>query len=151
MKKIAILFVSMLIVFGAFAQKLSDKDVPIGILNDFKNRFPSAEKVQWSKDNTKHVAEFKHEDNNVRVEYDNSVWYRTFWNIPAEYTPMKIKDYVNQYYTGYKITKIDMMETNAQEKSYVVTCVKKKKEVMELYFELTGSFQKKVDKNEVKK
>jgi hypothetical protein len=151
MKKIAVLLVSMLIVFGAFAQKLSDKDIPIGILNDLKNRYQTASNVQWSKDVEKLVAEFKNDGNNVRVEYLNSIWLQSYWNIPLEYMPMKIKDYISQYYAGFKIIKIDMLETNANEKSYVVKVVKKKKEFVDLYFELTGSFQKKVDKNEVKK
>jgi len=152
MKKITVLLVAMLFVFGAFAQKIADKDVPKNILDDFNNKYPTAVKVMWSKVDKKFIADFKHDDNDVSVEYDNSYWSRTYWNIPLEYTPFKIKDYIKQYYDGFKIIKIDLLETNTNEKNYVVKAVKKKKETVELYFELSGAFQKKVEKTpEVKK
>lgn len=140
----------MLMFIGAFAQKINEKDVPIGILNDLKTRYPSAEKVQWFKDNARFAAEFTNDGSKVRAEYENNYWFRTFWSIPLEYTPFKIKDYVAQYYAGFKIMKIDMLETNANERSYVVNVQKKKKDEFDLYFELTGTFLKKIDKNETK-
>ncbi len=152
MKKIAVLLVAMLIVIGSFAQKINDKDVPKGIMDDFNVKYPTAEKVMWSMDVKKYVAEFKHDDTDVKAIYENNYWQKTYWSVPLEYTPFKIKDYVNQYYAGYKIVKVDMVETNTNEKNYVAKVVKKKKESAELYFELAGTFLKKVDNTpEVKK
>ena len=145
MKKIAVLLVAMLIVIGSFAQKISDKDVPKGIMDDFNTKYPTAVKVMWSKDDKKFIADFKHDDTDVKAIYENNYWQKTYWSVPLEFTPFKIKDYVNQYYVGYKIMKVDMVETNTNERNYVAKVVKKKKESAELYFELAGTFLKKID------
>ena len=153
MKKITVLLVAMLFVFGAFAQKINDKDVPKGIMDDFNNKYPTAEKVMWSKIDKRTVAEFKHDGDNARAEYENNYWQCVYWSVPEDACPYKIKEYIKEYYKGLVIIKTDILQTNTNENSYVITIGKKKKKATtELYFETTGSFKKKVDLTpEVKK
>ncbi len=64
----------------------------------------------------------------------------TAWNVPLEYTPKTILNYIEENYNGYKIESIDIVELR-NKKSYVATIYKKNEEV-KLQFDLQGYFTK---------
>jgi hypothetical protein len=64
----------------------------------------------------------------------------TAWNVPLEYTPKTIIDYIEQNYQGYKIESIDIVDVR-NKKSYIATIYKKSEEV-KLQFDLQGYFTK---------
>jgi hypothetical protein len=64
----------------------------------------------------------------------------TAWNVPLEYTPKTITDYIAKNYAGYKIESIDIVELR-NKKSYIATIYKKGEEI-KLQFDLQGYFTK---------
>ena len=66
----------------------------------------------------------------------------TRWNVELQYTPEKIKSYVNQEYPKFKIKKVDIVDI-LNKKTYRVEIMKKKlfkKTEKVLNFEIDGKF-----------
>lgn len=150
MKKINLLLITMLISTVLFAQKIAITEVPAQVTSDFKNRFPAADKVVWEKDNTLLKANFINEGSKMEIAYQNNAWQLTKWAIAIEFAPQKIKDYIIQNYSAYKIKEFNFLDKNSSERLYEVVIMKKKKPNITLIFDSTAIFLRNADE-EVKK
>ena len=140
MKKLNLFLFTMLISTVLFAQKLAVNDVPAQAMNDFKNRFPAAEKTIWEKNDVILKVNFLNDGNKIEVAYQNNNWQETKWGIATEYAPKKIKDYTLQYYPAYKIKELFFVDKSSGERVYEVVIAKKKKDSMTLIFDSSSSF-----------
>jgi hypothetical protein len=73
--------------------------------------------------------------NNTNVE--------TRWNVPLEYTPSNITEYISTQYVDFKIEEVNIVEIR-NKKTYRVD-ISKKKESKLLEFDLLGKFVKEVE------
>ncbi|MFZ4399333.1 MAG: hypothetical protein ACOYO1_04800 [Bacteroidales bacterium] len=140
MKKINLFLLTMLFSTILFAQKLAVNDVPAQLTADLKTRFPAAEKAIWVKDNIIIKVSFISDGSNMEIEYQNNNWLQTKWVIGIEFAPQKIKDYLTQFYAGYKIKEIGFLDKNTGERIYEVVTMKKKKPDMTLFFDASNNF-----------
>ena len=67
----------------------------------------------------------------------------TSWNVPMEYTPSNIVDYIKANYDGFKIEEVNIVEIR-NKKTYRVDLAKKK-ETKLLEFDLMGEFMQEVE------
>jgi hypothetical protein len=135
-----------LIFCGTFlvsSQTLQPTDLPLAVQTNFKARFPEASKIKWTKEKEIFEAEFINKEMNTEAEYtDKGEWKKTSWEIPAEYTPLSITTYVKTNYPNYKIKDVDLEEEYPSiDKLYAVE-IGKKKEIITLFFKVTGEFVK---------
>lgn len=121
-------------------KSVDEKDVPAKFVQDFKKRRPEIEQTTWQMvDSTCYIANFKSSGNDVTMKFKNTS-VETAWNVPLEYTPKTILNYIEENYKGYKIESIDIVELR-NKKSYIATIYKKTEEV-KLQFDLQGYFTK---------
>jgi PBP1b-binding outer membrane lipoprotein LpoB len=146
MKKIALVLLACTLVTSCATTKkdkyksVDEKDVPTKFVQDFKKRRPEIEQTTWKMvDSTCYIAKFKASGNDVSMKFKNTS-VETAWNVPLEYTPKIITDYIAQNYAGYKIESIDIVELR-NKKSYIATIYKKSEEI-KLQFDLQGYFTK---------
>ena len=146
MRKIALVLLAFTLVTGCATTKkdkyksVDEKDVPTKFVQDFKKRRPEVEQANWKiVDSTCYIAKFKASGNDVSMKFQNTS-VETAWNVPLEYTPKTILNYIEENYNGYKIESIDIVELR-NKKSYVATIYKKNEEV-KLQFDLQGYFTK---------
>lgn len=145
MKKIALILLGITLVTSCATTKdkyksVDEKDVPAKFVQDFKKRRPEIEQAKWQMvDSTCYIANFVSSGNQVSMRFKNTS-VETAWNVPLEYTPKTILNYIEENYKGYKIESIDIVELR-NKKSYMATIYKKNEEV-KLQFDLQGYFTK---------
>jgi hypothetical protein len=146
MKKVALLLLACTFIASCAVNKNSkyksvdEKDVPAKFVQDFKKRRPEIEQAKWQMvDSTCYIANFASSGNQVSMRFQNTS-VETAWNIPMEYTPKAILEYINQNYPNYKIESIDIIELR-NKKSYRAIIYKKGSEI-KLQFDLQGYFTK---------
>lgn len=123
-----------------YAQKISPKELPNQVANDFKSRFPEATSIKWFKEGKQIKALFSKEGTKMMAWYENNLWIKTEWCIPNNIAPSKIKEYIAKYYQGYKINEIGFIETNNSEREYEAEISKNKKDITKLIFDISGNF-----------
>lgn len=139
MKKLIVL-VLMIIPFLLNAQK-GNINIPQAVLNTFKQKVLDSVTVKWEKKKEYYEANFT--KNNLKAEVEikeDGQWIKTSWEIPVEYIPSKIKTNINTAFPGYKIKEAEI-EYKQDGDAYVVE-VKKKKELIDLYYKINGDFIK---------
>lgn len=139
MRKISLIMLAILFSTFAFSQK-DGKEFPPQVINDFKAKFPSATKIKWNKDKEKIEAQFVNDDTKMKIEYLNNAWKKTSYTFKIDYTPQKIKDYVNQYYALYQVKEVNFTDNNLGERLYEVEIAKKKKDRIILIFDISSNF-----------
>ncbi|MBQ2397285.1 MAG: PepSY-like domain-containing protein [Bacteroidales bacterium] len=146
MKKLAFLLLVSALVTGCAVTKknkyksVDEKDVPAKFVQDFKKRRPEVEQANWQMvDSTCYIANFKASGNEVSMKFKNTS-VETAWNVPLEYTPKTILNYVKENYADYKVESIDIVELR-NKKSYIATIAKRGEEI-KLQFDLQGYFTK---------
>ncbi|MBO7277816.1 MAG: hypothetical protein J6U84_07650 [Bacteroidales bacterium] len=145
MKKIALILLGITLVTSCATTKdkyksVDEKDVPAKFVQDFKKRRPEIEQAKWQMvDSTCYIANFASSGNQVSMRFKNTS-VETAWNVPLEYTPKTILNYIEENYKGYKIESIDIVELR-NKKSYMATIYKKNEEI-KLQFDLQGYFTK---------
>ena len=146
MKKVALLLLACTLVTSCAVNKKSkyksvdEKDVPEKFVQDFKKRRPEIEQAKWQiVDSTCYIANFKSSGNDVSMRFENTS-VETAWNVPLEYTPKTILNYIDENYKGYKIESVEIIDIR-NKKSYRATISKKAEEV-KLQFDLQGYFTK---------
>ena len=93
-------------------------------------------------DSNCYIASFKSNDNLVNMKFKNTA-VETSWNVPMEYTPSNIVDYIKANYDGFKIEEVNIVEIR-NKKTYRVDLAKKK-ETKLLEFDLMGEFIREVE------
>lgn len=149
MKKVALLMLACTLITSCAVSKkdkyksVDEKNVPAKFVQDFKKRRPEVEQANWKMiDSTSYIAYFKSAGNNVSMKFKNTS-VETAWNVPLEYTPKTILNYIEENYSGYKIESVDIVDVR-NKKSYVATIVKRQEE-MKLQFDLQGIFTKVIE------
>lgn len=144
MKKLFAISIAVLFTSASFSQKVEESQVPSNVMNTFKARFTNVKEVKWEKEDTVYTAEFLMNESPTEAEFnEKGIWLSTEWEIPTDYTPQAIKDYVNTNYAKYKLREIAVMEFPVDGKLYVIE-IAKKKDCQELYFSLKNEFIKAV-------
>ncbi len=141
--KNAILLISAagLISFSACGQKKTD--VPANVISAFGQKFPTAQKVKWDKENaTEWEAEFKMDNKEYSANFNtDGQWMETEYEISTSEIPEAVNEALNTYYQGYKVEEAEISETaNGQVYEFEI---KKDKEKMEVAFNTDGSLVKK--------
>ena len=122
-------------------------DVPAKIKTAFDQKFPTAQKVTWDKENaTVWEAEFKMNGKEYSANYDNNGnWKETEYEIKKSAIPVSVKQTLDKEFAGYKIEEAEISET-ATGKVYEFAMEKEEKDM-----EVAISPDGKVVKKEVKK
>jgi hypothetical protein len=139
---LAIVIASQTMVFAQKYSKVTEKDVPTRFVKDFTKRYPEAKNVEWTKvDSLLYDVNFENNSSKTMLRFSNK-GVETRWNVELQYTPEKIKSYVNQEYPKFKIKKVDIVDI-LNKKTYRVEIMKKKlfkKTEKVLNFEIDGKF-----------
>lgn len=142
MKKLFILSIAAIFASATFGQKIDESQVPEVVTKTFKARFTTAKDAKWEKEDTIYAATFLMDESTTEAEFnEKGTWLNTEWDVPVEYTPQKIKNYLDTAFAGYKIKELAVMEFPSDGKLYVVE-IAKKKACKKVYFALTGEFKK---------
>jgi hypothetical protein len=142
MKKLFILSIAAIFASAAFGQKIDESQVPDLVTKTFKARFTTAKDVKWEKEDSIYEASFLMDETTTEAEFsDKGTWMNTEWTVPVQYTPQKIKNYLDTACAGYKINELNVMEFPTDGKLYVIE-IAKKKVCKKVYFALTGEFKK---------
>lgn len=124
-------------------KSVSEGEVPEKYSKDFHKRRSDVQQVSWQMvDSTCYIASFKSNDNPVTMKFRNTS-VETAWNVPLQYTPAEITDYIKTAFEGYKIEEVNIVEIR-NKKSYRVE-IAKKKETKLLEFDLQGGFVQEVE------
>ena len=142
MKKLFILFAFVFIAGNSFCQTLLEKDIPEVVKTQFKTKFPLQTAPKWEFEDSLYEADFTSEGMEVEASFNvTGNWIETEWEIPMEYTPSKIKEYIAANYAGFKTKEVCITDKPVDGKMYQVEICKKKKETVELIFTTAGEFK----------
>jgi hypothetical protein len=123
----------------SIAQKINKADVPAGVMKTFISRMPDTLPVTWEKKDANYIAHFTKNKLNASIQIsDKADWLTTKWDIPSEYLPKKVKDYISEKYAGYK-TVYAKLEYKPGGEFYLVS-IKMKKEKPVLRFSVKAEF-----------
>jgi hypothetical protein len=133
--------VIVFLVFAASGQ--TARDVPAGLKSTFTQEFPTASKIEWSRENDREwEAEFKFDGKECSATFDNAgKWIETESEISLKEIPAVVKITLGQESAGYKIRE-SVLAVNKDGKVYEFLLSKNKKET-ELLIGLNGKMFKK--------
>lgn len=96
--------------FSACGQK---KDVPAKIKTAFEQKFPTAQKVKWDKENeTEWEAEFKMNGLEYSANFSSDgKWMETEYEIEKSEIPQVVKQTLDNEFAGYDIEEAEISET----------------------------------------
>jgi hypothetical protein len=112
MKNLILVFaVALLISITACAQ--TPQDLPVKIKTAFDQKFPGAQKVKWSKENTTEwEAEFKMAGKEYSANYTaDGTWMETEYEIAASEIPAAVIQTLSKEFPGYKLVESEVSET----------------------------------------
>lgn len=86
---------------------------PTLVQKAFEQKFPTATKVSWGKENTKEwEAEFTLDGSKVSANFSNDgTWVETEREIPVSELPKAVAEAIQRQYPNWKITEADKTET----------------------------------------
>jgi hypothetical protein len=104
MKKVAVVFVLLLIANLSFAQKMQEKDVPNAVKSAFQKQYPTAQATKWEKEKENFEVECKigKAETSVLLDLQGNI-LETETEIAVNELPKTILDYVTTQYKGQKI------------------------------------------------
>lgn len=104
MKKLTLTMVGALITSITFAQKVSDKDVPVGVKSSFQKQYPNVEETKWEIENSNYEAEFEinETDYSVVINPSGNI-LETEIEINVNELPANMKEYISKNYAGKKV------------------------------------------------
>ncbi len=126
---ILLLHISLFISFSATAQKISADQVPVSVLNAFKNKFANATNLKWEKENTSdYEVNFKLDKEEISARFDsNGKWIETETEIEKTQLPQAIQVIIINQFAGWKIIEATLVDDVKHGKCYEVE-IKKEKE-----------------------
>lgn len=140
MKKSIFLFIAAAGVSFAYAQKLSDKEVPAAVTAAFQKNYPNAKEVKWEKEKDNYEAGFEwtKKDHSVLIDASGNI-LETEIEIGIEALPADAKTYVAKNYAGQKIKEAATITDSKGVVTYEVEIKGK-----DLIFDHSGKFIKEV-------
>jgi hypothetical protein len=139
MKRILIIAICLIVGNIASAQKIAQSDVPESILKAYKMKMSDTISTSWEKGDKFYTANFTKSNLKASMVFSEAAeWIWTRWEIPVQYLPKKVKDYIITNYAGYKTIK-SIIEYKTGGEFYIVT-LKKKKVTPVLRFSIKGDF-----------
>lgn len=149
MKKTVLMILACALVAGCAStakskyKSVSESEVPEKYSRDFHKRRSDVQQVSWQMvDSTCYIASFKSNENPVTMKFRNTS-VETAWDVPLQYTPTEITDYIKTTFEGFKVEKVNIVEIR-NKKTYRVD-IAKKKESKKLEFDLQGNFVQEVE------
>lgn len=151
MKKITILSLLSLSVFCTLAQESKKVIVPEEVKQAFVKKFPAAQKVEWSLENTtEYEAEFKINKVTRSANFDqNGAWLITETEIGSSQLPVAIQAVLKKEFIDYKVEDAEKAEPSSGEVFYEVS-VEKRESNLEIRFAPDGKIIHKEEKKEEK-
>lgn len=130
---------------AASAQKVKEAEVPKAVITSFQTHFKGAKADAWDKEkNGEFEAEFKMNKVEMSANFSaDGKLMETEEEIATATLPKTATDYVTKNYAGVKIEEAAKITDSTGKVTYEAE-VKKGKEEIELLFDATGNFIKKV-------
>lgn len=120
MKRLMLFSLSVLFALNVFSQKISTEDVPAKVMSSYYTKVPDSLPATWEKTDNSYTARFTRSDLKAQMTFsESSEWIRTQWELPAQYLPKKIQEYIATNYPKYKI-KTTEIEYKAGGEFYLV-------------------------------
>jgi hypothetical protein len=139
MKRLLIIVICLIVGNIASAQKIAQSDVPESVLKAFKMKMTDTVAVTWELSNSYYTVRFTKSDLKANMVFSESAeWIWTRWEIPTQYLPKKVKEYITTNYAGYKTVKA-IIEYKSGGEFYIVS-LKKKKVTPIIRFSIRGDF-----------
>jgi len=141
MKKSISLVVCMILMSNLFSQKLTEKDVSADVVKAFQTKYAQATDVKWEKSDAVFKAVFIQNEMKTVVEYTaTGQWIKTGWQIPQQYAPKAITDYLTVNYPKFKLDELLIVEEDKATVpgKYYVANISKKQEKHSIKFNLKG-------------
>lgn len=143
MKKITTaLFISFIGSLSVFTACADDRDIAAPnekVLATFRNQYPDTDFVEWEKEGSFFVAEFRIEGIEAEAWYDkNGQWISTEVEIAAANLPEKVKTaFAHTGYAGWKIEDCDQI-IRPQDTLYLIEVENTKDKEIDLLFDKYG-------------
>ena len=140
MKRIfAVVVVLLLAGIAGFAQKVSENDIPKGVLKAYFMKINDTIPTTWEKYESFYTARFTKDNLKGSMVFNEATeWIWTRWELPVNYIPKKIKEYLTSNYPKYK-TISNIVEYKAGGEFYLVG-IKLKKDEKVLRFSSKSEF-----------
>lgn len=139
MKRFMLFSLVMLFFLNAFSQKISESEVPASVIKSYKAKVSDSLATTWEKHETFYTARFTKSDLKASMVFaENSEWIWTRWEVPSQYLPKKIKEYLAANYPKHKI-KNTIIEYKPGGEFYLVG-LKLKKDLPTLRFTIKSDF-----------
>jgi hypothetical protein len=149
MNKQIIFACAVLMGINANAQKLTEDQVPAGVIKKFKARFSSVQHAKWEKENTDYEANFILNKIKTSALFDATGNLReTESEIAQTNLPKVVSEEVGRSYSGYKIKETSKIETKGLV-TYEVE-VQKGEKFTDLIFDEKGKLLKTTPKEDEK-
>jgi hypothetical protein len=139
MKRIFLFTAIVMIVSGVMAQKIKESEVPSSVMKVYKMKQTDSLDVSWEKWDNFYTAIFT--KSNLKASMvigENAEWIWTRWEVPAQYLPKKVKEYISTNYASYKT--IGAVIEYKQGGEFYLVKLKKKKVITTLRFTIKNDF-----------
>jgi hypothetical protein len=138
------LFIALMTVNFAFAQRIAAKKVPSPIITAFNGKYPDVTKVKWELEKDDHYeAEIKQNGEEQSVIFDKQGdWVETETELKATQLPEPVKQSISQQFPDFRIDEAEKSETHEKGVVYEVE-VEKAKTSYKLIISPSGEILKK--------
>ena len=148
MKRVTVLLLSVFVVGTTNAQKIAGSEVPATVQQTFTQKFPNAKGVKWEKEDNTIEAEFKLGKEEYSASFDQAgKWLETESDIKKDKLPEAVSVSIAKEFSGYKIEKVEKLETPDRGLLYEVE-LEKKETTYEVRFTAEGKIIKKEEMKE---
>lgn len=147
MKKFVITIAFLISVFSlTFAQKLTEDDLPPGLLYEFQNRYPGVKHSEWEMSNDQYIGKFNFMGNSVVSYYDiSTAWLFSETNMTVAQLPRITQKHISSSLSEYEVKKVQLIEQRKDEDYYRIE-TKKGDEFFYLIYDKVGVFSKVADR-----
>jgi len=107
-----LMLITMILAVFSFSACGQKTNVPAKIKTAFDQKFPTAKKVKWEKENEKEwEAEFKMEGKDYSANFDaNGNWLETEYEIEENEFPAAVQQTLDKEFSGYEIEEAECSE-----------------------------------------